>query len=468
VVLYSAAAFLPNIRCSNESSRPPNFIIIFCDDLGYADVGCFGSKLHRTPNLDHMAEEGKRLTSFYVNAAVCSPSRAALLTGCYHKRVGINKVLFPKSEIGLHRDEITIADLLKGSGYATACIGKWHLGDQPEFLPNRQGFDTYFGLPYSNDMWPAHDGTELGKQKHARRNYGPLPLLRNGKVIRTLKDQASLTGEYTEEAIHFIQSNKERPFFLYLAHTFPHLPLYAGDAFKGKSKNDLYGDAVEEIDWSTGQILHALRDLGIDDRTLVVFTSDNGPTPAAKGSAAPLRGKKGHTFEGGMREPCIVRWPGCVPAGTASDALTTSMDILPTFAKLAGVRLPDDRIIDGKDIGPILFSEGSVASPHEAFYYYQGEHLNAVRSGSWKLHVRAPKRMMRAAGLPDEKMPMLFNLDDDIGESCNVADDYPEIVKRLMVLVGSARRDLGDGEQNPGLNCRVPGRVDRPEYLVPY
>ena len=432
----------------------PNFILIFVDDLGYADIGPFGSKLHRTPHLDRMASEGRKLTSFYVTANVCTPSRSSLMTGSYPRRVGLDEnekgqwVLFPGNQEGLHPDEITMAEVLKSAGYRTACVGKWHLGDQPQFLPTRQGFDSYFGIPYSNDM--GHDSR---KQPY---RYPPLPLLRMEEVIEDEPDQRYVTKRYTEEALEFIERSSDGPFFLYLAHTMPHWPQYASERFAGKSRNGKWGDTVEEIDWSTGQILRKLEELGIDGRTLVVFTSDNGGATRHGASNAPLRGSKGTTWEGGHRVCFLARWPGHIPAGTASDAMAISFDLLPTFAALAGAEMPRDRVIDGKDIRQLLLSEDAVATPHIAYYYYFMTHLNAVRSGRWKLHVA------RMGGrYPDyEPNPVLelYDLASDIGESRNVAAANPQVVERLKALAEVARSDLGDGGR-AGTNIRPPGLV---------
>ena len=394
-------------------NQPPNFILIFCDDLGYGDLGCFGSKTIRTPNIDRMAMEGMKLTSFYSTSGVCSPSRSSLMTGSYPRRVNLHQnhknlcVLFPADRKGLHPDENTIADLLKQKGYATGCFGKWHLGDQPQFLPTKQGFDYYFGIPYSNDMG---------------RKQIPLPLLRNETVIEAPVKQETLTKRYTEEVIQFIEKNQSKPFFIYLPHTFPHLPLHASEAFKGKSKGGIYGDSVEEIDHSTGEILNTLKKLKIDEKTLVVFTSDNGST---RGSNAPLRGKKGTTFEGGQRVPCVVRWPGNIPAGTICDELTVTFDWLPTFCQLADASLPEKHVIDGKDIWPLLCENPGEKSPHEAFYYYQMDQLQAVRSGKWKMFLPMESKK-RNWGKPIGKTPLeLYNLQDDIGESKNLANQHP-------------------------------------------
>ena len=449
VTLLLASAFFP----ARAGERLPNFIVIFCDDLGYSDIGPFGSKLHRTPNLDRMAEEGRKFTSFYSTSGVCSPSRSSLMTGSYPKRVGLHQnetgawVLFPGNRKGLHPDEITIADLLRERGYATACIGKWHLGDQPEFLPTRQGFDSYFGIPFSNDM---------GQLDRPEGKYPPLPLLRDEKVIEEEPDQHFITQRYTEEALSFLDAHGDEPFFLYLPHTMPHWPQYSSPQFDGQSANGAWGDCVEEIDWSTGKILDKLAELGIDDDTLVIFTSDNGGATQHGASNAPLSGGKGSTMEGGQRVCMVARWPGTVPAGTACDALTSTLDVLPTFASLAGGSAPEDRIIDGHDITPLLLGE-SEESPCEAFYYYYKGTLQAVRSGPWKLVLPRPKQR-NAAALTE---PRLFHLGNDIGEKADLADENPDVVKRLENLAEAAREDLGaDLTQRPGTGVREAGLVD--------
>ena len=441
------------------ASEKPNFILIFVDDLGYNDIGPFGSKLNRTPNLDRMAAEGRKLTSFYVTANVCTPSRSSLMSGSYPRRVGMDQneegrwVLFPGNREGLHPNEITIAEVLKDAGYKTGIVGKWHLGDQPEFLPTKQGFDSYFGIPFSNDM--GHDSREKPYR------YPPLPLLRMDKVIEEEPDQRLITQRYTSEAIEFIEANKEGPFFLYLPHTMPHWPQYSSERFAGKSKNGKWGDAVEEIDWSTGQILRKLDELGIDDNTLVLFTSDNG---GARGSSnLPLRGSKGTTWEGGHRVCFVARWPGHVPAGTVSDELAISVDIMPTFAALAGGETPSDRVIDGKDIRPLLLSNKAEPTPHLAYYYYFMSHLNAVRSGRWKLHVA--RMGGRYPDFTPSPVTELYDLHSDIAETTNVADQFPQVVARLEALAELAREDLGDGERQ-GANVRPEGIVDRAVTLT--
>jgi len=461
VGLGTAAAVAPSL-VEAADGRPPNVIVILCDNLGYGDIGCFGSTKHRTPAIDRMAAESMRLTSFYVTSGVCTPSRASLMTGCYPRRVGLHvnaegrQVLFPLDRKGLHPDETTIAALLRQRGYATACIGKWHLGDQPPFLPTRHGFQTYFGIPYSEDM-VARRG----------RNWPPLPLMSGEKVIEAPVDRSRLTQRYTQKAIEFITAHKDGPFFLYLPHAMPGSTpkSFASPRFRGKSANGSYGDAVEELDWSTGEILAALTKLGIDDRTLVVWTSDNGAVRGHGGSNAPLGGWGYTTAEGGMRVPCIVRWPGRIPAGRACDELCTTMDILPTLARLAGTKAPADRIIDGKDIWPILSGEAGAASPHEAFFYYYLAQLQAVRAGKWKLALPLEARWHSFGGAAAKCPATLYDLEADIGETSNVADRHPDVVRSLMALADKARDDLGDLNR-PGRNQRPAGMVKSPKPQV--
>ena len=458
----------PNIASTDRPS-PPNFIVINIDDMGYADIGPFGSRLNRTPHLDRMAQEGRKLTSFYA-APLCSPSRAALMTGCYAKRVlPIPHVLFPESAIGLSTKEITVAEVLKDAGYATAIVGKWHLGDQPEFLPNAQGFDLHFGLPYSNDMGPAADGvkSDLGKPipsaKSAGKGQPPLPLLRNGAVVKRVlpDDQQSLVEIYTDEAVKFIAEKKNAPFFLYLPHNAVHFPVYPGKKWAGNSPNGIYSDWVEEVDWSVGRVLDALRENGLAERTLVIFTSDNGGTQRAVN--APLRGHKGSTLEGGMRVPTVVWWPGKIPASTESDAIAGMFDILPTFAALAGTKLPADRKFDGADIWPHLAGTPESKPAHDKFFYYNGLRLNAVRHGDWKLQVAMGNRADPAA---KQFQPRLFNLRTDIGEATDVAAANPAIVAKLQALISANEADLGTDGLAPG--CRKLGRVENPVALIPH
>ncbi len=447
--------------------KKPNFIVIFADNLGYGDFGCYGSKVHKTPNVDQMAAEGLRLTSFYSTSGVCTPSRASLLTGCYPRRVNMHvsgtgtPVLRAIDSKGLHPAEITVARLLKGAGYATACIGKWHLGDQPPFLPTRHGFDCYFGIPYSDDMTPS---------KH-NPHWPPLPLMRNDKVIEAPVDRDYLTKRYTEETIRFISENKDRPFFVYLPHAMPGSTRrpFASPAFQGKSANGPYGDSVEEMDWSTGEIFAALKRLGLDNDTLVIWTSDNGAVrlDLPQGSNAPLKGWGYDTSEGAMRMPCIIRWPGRVRAGTVSDELASTMDLLPTLAFLAGARPPSDRIIDGCDIRPLLFGEAGFKSRYDevGFFYYHMGQLQAVRSGPWKLYLPLEKKRVSLRGDTATSPAALFDVRNDLGETNEASAQHPDVVARLLALAEKAREDLGDGDRE-GRNQRPAGRVDDPKPQV--
>ncbi|MFP6668382.1 MAG: sulfatase [Pirellulales bacterium] len=449
----AATALSPLDASAGGNERLPNFVIIFTDDQGYQDIGCFGSPKIKTPNLDRMAGEGMKFTDFYSANAVCSASRAALLTGCYPPRVSISGVLFPRHKVGLHPDEITIADLLKQRGYATACIGKWHLGHKPEFLPTRQGFDSYYGIPYSNDMtidptMDLADGCVLRqgmtaeriRQEKPKRNW--VPLLRGAKVIEYPVDQSTLTKRYTDEAVQFIKTNRSKPFLLYLPHTMPHIPLFASPQFKGSSARGLYGDTIEEIDWSTGQILETIKSLGLDEQTLVIYTSDNGPwkLPNGRGgNAEPLRGYKFQTYEGGMRVPCIMRWPGKIPAGKTCSEIAATIDMLPTLAKLAGTVAPSDRIIDGRDIWPLMSGTKDAKTPHDAYYYYRGTTLQAVRSGKWKLRL-------------EKRKAELFDLHADVSETTNLADQKPDVA-------GMLKQQLATFDQQLKANQRPAGEV---------
>lgn len=414
--------------------RPPNFVVIFTDDQGYQDLGCFGSPDIKTPRIDRMAAEGLRFTDFHTAASVCTPSRAGLLTGCYPQRVSLPFVLFPHDNTGLSGDEITLAELLRDRGYATACIGKWHLGHHSPFLPRRHGFDLYFGLPYSNDMRPENKA----------RVYPPLPLLWNDEVVEEDPDQRLLSERYTAAAVRFIEANAHRPFFLYLPHTMPHVPLYASERFAGKSQRGLYGDVIETLDWCTGEILDALARLGLDETTLVLFTSDNGPWLSQRrqgGSALPLRDGKGTVYEGGHRVPTVMRWPGAMPAGGTCDEFCSTLDLLPTFAALAGGRAPRDRIIDGKDIRPLLHGAPGARTPHEVFYHYGGWALRGVRAGDWKL-VLPGVRVVDGRRVRTEEE--LYNLREDLSESTNLVGRHPEMAARLREYAEAARADLGD------------------------
>lgn len=448
----------------------PNIILINIDDLGYADIGPFGSST-ATPHLDRMAKEGMKLTSHYA-APVCSPSRASLLTGCYPKRVlPIPHVLFPAASVGLNPEETTVAEVLQEAGYKTACIGKWHVGDQPEFMPTAQGFDSYFGIPYSNDMGPASEGSKNNPGKPAPQpkgmgqkkappaddetgvrglNQPPLPLVENHNVIERIKaeQQFTFTRRYTEKAGEFIRQNQSGPFFLYLPHSAVHFPLYPSKGFMGKSPNGLLGDWVQEVDWSVGQILETLRELKLEEKTLVIFTSDNGGSIPHGSNNKPLRGTKGQTFEGGIRVCTLAWWPGHVLPGSRTEEITAHMDWLPTFAALSGAKLPE-RKIDGQDLSPVLLSKDG-AKGHDVFYYYRGFKLEAVRSGPWKLHLDKGE---------------LYNLIGDIAEEQNLAVKNPDEVKRLRDLAVQMKDDLGlDGATAPGV--RTLGRVPKAEPMI--
>ncbi len=440
----------------------PNFILILADDMGYGDIGPFGSTKNRTPNLDRLAHEGMRLTSFY-GAPVCTPSRAQILTGCYAKRVSLPNVLSPAAPIGLSTREHTIAELLKAQGYATIAIGKWHVGDAPEFLPTHHGFDSYFGLPYSNDM-----GGPTDLKKAWRQRRPPLPLVENDKVAETVtpEGQNRLTGRYTVEAVKFVRAHKDTPFLLYLPHTAVHVPIHPGDKFRGRSPYGIYNDWVEEVDWSVGQVLDTVRELGLAERTLVVFTSDNGPwliQGTNAGTAGPLRGGKGGTFEGGVREPTIAWWPGKISAGSSSDAVAANFDFLPTFVSLAGGKLPTANKIDGRDLSPLLLGR-TKTSPHKSHFYFSANALQAVRSGPWKLAVAPQSEGLGKPAPPKSEFTQtLYDLDSDIGERHDVAAQHPEVVKELQGMVAEMDADLGLTKLGPGV--RPPGRVAHPVGL---
>ena len=449
LLFWTMCLLLIEVQCqAAESAVAPNIVLIFADDLGYGDIGPFGNTTVKTPQLDKLAAEGMKFTSFYATP-VCSMSRACLMTGCYNARVSIPGVLFPGSEIGLNPEEVTLAEVVKQKGYATICIGKWHLGHREPFLPTKQGFDSYFGIPYSNDMTidPQHarfakdcvfrEGMTEEKARAGTIRH-TVPLMRGDEIVEYPADQSTLTQRYTAEAVKFIREHKGEPFFLYLPHTMVHIPLAASDSFRGKSGSGLLGDAIEELDWSVGQIMLALKELQLDDRTLVIFTSDNG---AATGSSAPWRGKKASNFEGGVREPCIMRWPGRIPTGTTCNQIAGNIDLLPTFAKLVGVTPPQDRVLDGRDITSLMFDPkaGPVRDTH--LYFAANSSLAAIRQGEWKLLLSAPNRngkakqgkaRDKAATNEAEAMgPLLFNLATDPGETKNVASDQPEIVAKL-------------------------------------
>ncbi len=472
-----------------EQNRPPNFVFLFCDNLGYGDTQPYGSSLNRTPELIRMAKEGRKFTDFYVPAGVCTPSRASFLTGCYPRRVNMHQsdlmganrwpmvnrtppepshsaVLWPASAKGLHPEERTIAEALKPSGYTSICIGKWHLGDQPAFLPTEQGFDEFLGIPYSEGMMAHWDDV-----------CPPLPLMHNTEVVEAPVDCNTLTKRYTERSVEFIHQHADKPFFLYLAHAMPgSIPdAFASEDFKGKSKGGPWGDKVEEIDWSTGKILDAINEAGIAEHTFVIWTSDNGAGKLAEGSRGsnlPLKGWGYSTSEAAMRVPCIMWWPGKIPPGTVCSEVVTTMDLLPTFEKLShGAKPPAssvaetqgeaNRVIDGKDIWPLIANEAEAKSPHEAFYYYYMDQLQAVRSGKWKLYLALDQKRTSPVRYVSAPEIELYDLVDDLAETNNVAQEYPEVVARLQELAERAREDLGDRDR-PGSGQREAGFVENP------
>ncbi|AKJ64044.1 Arylsulfatase [Kiritimatiella glycovorans] len=459
-VVASAAG----LRGPAESGPLPNIIIFFIDDMGYADIGPFGVEEYSTPNLDRMAREGRVFTDFIVSSPVCSASRAALMTGCFNRRVGIQGALFPNHTHGLNPSETTLAEICRQRGYATACYGKWHLGHHPKFLPPNHGFDEYLGIPYSNDMWPLNPKNQKLPE---HRRFPPLPLIEGTEVVDPdlgPEDQQQFTRLFTQRAVSFIERHREQPFFIYLPHPMVHVPLYASEAFEGRSGAGLYGDVVMELDWSVGRILDTLERHGLDRETLVVFTSDNGPWLAYgdhAGSAGPLREGKLTAFEGGIREPTVCWWPGRIPAGTECDELASTIDLLPTVAALIGAELPEHRI-DGKDIAPLLFGTPGAESPHEAFPIYYRGHLHAIREDRWKVVFPHTYSLMEGREAGRGGVPRayakgraelaLYDLDHDIGEATDVKDRYPEIFERLTRAADRYRADLGDGRnRGPGI-----------------
>ncbi|MCI0623764.1 MAG: sulfatase [Acidobacteria bacterium] len=474
-----------NARPSQKVGRLPNIIIILTDDQGYGDVGCFGARGLKTPSLDRMARTGMRFTNFYVSEPVCSASRASLLTGSYAVRVGLEGALNHTSTVGIHQHEVLLPELLKQRGYATALFGKWHLGHHPKFNPTRHGFDEYFGLPYPNDC--------TNKYHPVVRTFPPLPVMEGEKVVMEEPDQSQFTQWFTQRAIQFIERNKERPFFLYLAHVMPHVPIFASAKFRSKSRGGRYGDVIEELDWSVGEILTALRKQGLDEHTLVIFTSDNGPFlsyGSHAGSAGPLRGGKLTCFEGGVRVPCIMRWPGKIPAGVNCGELAATIDLLPTVARLAGAGLSPN-VIDGKDIWPLLSAQKGARTPHQAYYFYAGTELQAIRSGDWKLHFPHPYlevdgepgtegKPANFANLKPDSIQKsglegiatrhgyrvehtgleLYHLTEDPGETRNLAVKHPQIVRQLEDLAEKARAELGDSLKNrKGTGIRPAGKL---------
>jgi arylsulfatase A len=434
-----------------ETAALPNVVLIFVDDMGYGDIGIQGAKGYHTPHIDRMAEQGARFTEFYVSQAVCSASRASLLTGCYAERVSIRGAMTPGHAFGLNPDEFTLGDLFKQRGYATAAYGKWHLGHLKPFLPQAQGFDEYFGIPYSNDMWPLHP-------EYPPESYPELPMIEGTEIVNskvTPDDQKQFTTWFTERTVKFIRNNHDKPFFIYLAHPMPHVPLYVSSKFEGVSERGLYGDVIMELDWSLGEILRTLKELGLDEQTLVIFLSDNGPWLSYgdhAGSAGHLREGKGTAFEGGPRVPALMRWPGTIPAGMIVDELAMAFDLLPTFAGMLEVDITGNPVIDGRDIFTLMVEPGA-PTPHEVIFHYHGGQLRAVRDPQFKLHfprTYAMHPLERATGgqpVPYRRGSIgleLFDIKDDPGETMDVSDKYPEVVERLMQHADSIRIELGD------------------------
>ena len=446
----------------------PNVIIIFADDLGYGDLGCYGSKINQTPTLDKMADEGKKFSNFYVSSPVCSPSRASLMTGCYPQRISFGtfdglRVLFPGQGIGLSNEEKTVAKTFKESGYSTKIIGKWHCGDQEDFLPTNHGFDSYFGIPYSNDMGRQvkikdYIPNDSSLHKITEWDRPPLPLVRDKEVIQEQPDQRSIAERYTEDAVKFMRENKETPFFLYLAHMQVHLPLYAAEKFVKESKNGDYGACVASIDWSTKVIFDELKELGIDENTIVIFTSDNGSRLQNQGgSNGNLRGGKGQTWDGGQRVPCIIRWPGKINEGQQTDGLSTTMDFLPSITKLIGGDLPSKKI-DGIEMSDLFFSNEN-SSKRDSFLYYNEDELEAIRYKNWKLHFKKEDKLINE----------LYDLDSDISEKVNLYSSHKEIVSKLSTLADEFRKSLGDKYLDiKGEEVRPANRIDNPKPLTEY
>lgn len=471
------------IAADLQVPKRPNVIIIFMDDMGYGDPECYNGTLYHTPNLNKLAAEGMRFTHFYAAQAVCSASRAALLTGCYPNRLSISGALFPWSNVALNPKEETIASMLKKSGYRTGMVGKWHLGAEPPYWPTSYGFDSYTGLPYSNDMWPVdYDGKPIKDSSDFRIRYPKLPLIEGTKVVKhinTLEDQGELTGIYTAKAIQFIQQHKQKPFFLYLAHSMPHAPIAASGKFLGKSEWGLFGDMMMEIDWSVGEIMKTLRKEGLDQNTLVIFTSDNGPWLSFgkhAGNAGGLREGKGTSFEGGQREPCIMRWPGTIPAGSICNKIGATIDLLPTIAEICKADLPKQKI-DGVSILPLLLNNVSANPRDEFVYYYQRNSLEAIRKTNWKLvfpHTGVTYQELPPGenGAPSPRRSVkfelgLYDLSTDPGESRNLANKYPEKVKELSILADKYRKELGDDLTKVACTECRPAAVFTPSVKAP-
>ena len=473
--LFFAGSCKPKV--AEEKKPAPNVVIVFTDDQGYQDLSCFGSPNIYTPHLDQIAADGLRLTNFYAAQAVCSASRAALLTGCYPNRIGIKGALFPQSKIGINPMETTLAEMLQEQGYKTGIFGKWHLGHLPKFLPNNHGFDEFMGIPYSNDMWPVdYEGNQVDKNHRKAKRYPQLPFFKNFDVvkeIKTLEDQAQLTTELTEAAVDFIERNKDTPFFLYVPHPMPHTPIAVSDKFKGKSGQGRYGDVIMEIDWSVGQIMNKLKEHQLDKNTIFIFTSDNGPWlnfGNHAGSASPLREGKGTAWEGGQREPCVVSYPNGIEGGRVIDTPMMTIDLLPTIAEITGAKLPELKI-DGKSVWDIWTGKSN-KSPHDAyFFYYKSNELHGVRYNDWKLYFPHTYLSLNGREGGKDGYPVnydmneideieLYDLKNDISESKNVADQHPKIVLEIKSLADEMRRKLGDKLLN------IKGTENRPAGSV--
>jgi arylsulfatase len=461
------------LTCAAAEPRQPNLVVIFMDDMGYADVGCFGAQGYATPNIDALAAQGRKFTNFHVAQPVCSASRTALLTGCYPNRLGMHGALGPGAKHGINANEMTLAELVKQKGYATAAVGKWHLGSLPQFLPVKHGFDQYYGIPYSNDMWPYHPQAKKG-------SYPKLPMVENDQIVDeeiTPEDQTHLTTDYTTRGVQFIEKNKDKPFFLYLAHSMVHVPLFVSEKFKGKSGKGLFGDVMMEVDWSVGQIVDTLKKNGLEENTWVIFTSDNGPWLSYgdhAGSAGPLREGKGSCWEGGTRVTGIMKWPAKIPAGTTTDAMMMTIDILPTVAHVIDAKLPD-HTIDGRNCWPIVAGEAGAKNPHDFYaFYYEQNQLQAITSGDGRWKLQLPHKYRSIAGVTEKaqngipvlykqqtiEQPELYDLYTDVSESKNVAAEHPEEVARLQKHAQTIRAELGDSllKQPKGSGTREAGK----------